>query len=122
MGEVIVRTTSNKKFICDLGNEKECWAEIDYEPFAFGKVLCFMEDCSDNHTLQIIKATGQSHNFGELSFVYFLNDSGTIYVKETGFVYPEGYMMGAILGGFCAFVAFVGKHLILGVIPMFKRN
>jgi hypothetical protein len=122
MGEIMVRTASNKNFICDLDNERECWTEIDYEPLVVGKVLCFMEDCSDKHTMQIIKATGRLHNFGELSFIYSLHDDGNIYVKQTGFVYLPGYMMGAILGGFSAFIAFVGKYLFLGIISLFRRD
>lgn len=122
MGDIIVRTASNKNFICDLDNEKECWTEIDYEPLVFGEVLCFMEDCPDDHTMQIIKATGRLHSFGELSFIYSLHDNGIIYVKQTGFVYLPGYMAGVILGGFCAFIAFVGKYLFLRIISFFQRN
>lgn len=58
MGDIIVQVASNKKFICDLDNEKECWTEIDYEPVVFGEVLCFIDNCPDTHTRQIIKARG----------------------------------------------------------------
>jgi hypothetical protein len=122
LGEVIIETTSNKKFICDLKNEKECWTEIDYEPVVFGKTLCFMEDCSDNHTLQIMKTTAQIHSFGELSTIYSLKDDGIIYVKHTGFPYLPGYMMGVIIGVLCSFIAFIGKYLFLGVISLFQKG
>jgi len=122
MGDIIIRTTSDKKFICNSYHEERCWIEIDYEPLVFGKVLCFMEDCPDNQTMQIIKATGRLHNFGELSFIYSLHDDGIIYVKHTGLVYLPGYMIGAIIGGFCAFIAFIGKHLFLRVISLFQKS
>lgn len=122
MGDIIVTTTSNKKFICDLDNEKKCWTEIDYEPLVSGRVLCFIEDCPDSHTIQIIRATGQLHSFGELSFLYSLRDDGTIQVKQTGSVYLPGYMMGVLLGGLSAFIAFIGKYLFLGMMSLFKRG
>lgn len=120
MGEIIVKTTSDKKFICDLDHEWKCWTEIDYEPIVFGNVLCF-KDCPENHTIQIIKVIGLLHNFGGLSFMYSLHDDGNIYVKISGFVYPPGYMIGAIFGGFCAFIAFIGKGLFSGIIHYSKK-
>jgi hypothetical protein len=122
MGDIIIITASKKKFICNLDSEKECWTEIDYEPLTFGKVLCFMQDCPDNHTMQIIKATGQFHNFGEISFIYSLLDDGIIYVKQTGFIYLPGYMMGAIIGGVCALIAFIAKYLFLRISSFFRRD
>lgn len=122
MGDIIVGTASNKKFICNLDNEEECWIAIDYDPWDMGRTLCFMEDCPNKNTVQMTKATGQSHNFGELSFIYSLHDDGIVYVKQTGFVYLPGYMMGAILGGFCAFVAFVSKHLFWGIVSFFQKD
>lgn len=122
MGEIIVKTASNKIFMCDLDNEKACWTEIDYEPLIFGNVLCFMENCPDNHIVQVIKATGRLHNFGELSFIYTLHDDGTIYVKQTGFVYLAGYMMGAILGGICASIVFIVNYLFIGMNSFLRSN
>lgn len=122
MSDVIVQTISNKKFKCNLRNEKECWTEVDYEPLELGKTLCSMEDCSNDHTVQMIRATRLAHSFGEISNIYSLHDDGIIYVRQTGFVYLEGYMMGAILGGFCAFIAFIGKYLFLGVISLFQKS
>jgi len=121
MGKIIVTTTSNKKFICNLGNEKECWTEIDYEPFAFGTIQCF-ENCRDNQVVQIIRATGQLHNFGELSFIYSLHDDGSVYVKQTGLVYLPGYIMGVIFGGFCALIAFIGKQLFMSIISLLRKK
>jgi len=122
MGEVIVRTLSNKKLTCNIYNEKSCWTEIDYDPWDIGKTLCFMEDCPDKNTVQMTKATGQAHSFGELSTIYSLHDDGIIYVKQTGFVYLPGYMMGAILGGFCASIGLIGKYLFLSMISFFRNR
>jgi len=122
MGDVIVKTASDKNFVCNSYNEDRCWTEIDYEPIVFGKVLCFLENCPDNHTVQMIKATGQLHNFGELSFIYALHDDGNIYLKHTGFVYLPGYMMGVILGGFCAFIVFIGRYVFLSIISFIPKT
>jgi hypothetical protein len=122
MGDIIVTTASNKNFICDLDNEKECWTEIDYEPLVNGRVLCFMGDCPDSHTMQIMKVTGRLHNFGELSFLYSLGDDGIIHVRQMGSVYLPGYMMGALLGGLSAFIAFISKYLFSGIIFLSKRG
>jgi hypothetical protein len=121
MGDVIIRTTTDEKFICDLDNEKECWAKVDYEPIVFGKIVCFKESCPDNHTVQIVKTTGQYHNFGELSFTYLLHEDGVIYVRQSGRLYLPGYLMGVIFGGICAAIAFVGRVLFLGLISLFRR-
>jgi len=121
MGGIIIRTRSNKDFTCDLDQEEECWTEIDYAAMSFGEVLCFVDDCPDEHTVQIVRAIGLMHNFGALSFKYSLRDDGNIYVKHTGIVFPTGFLMGAILGGVCAFIAFLGKYLIFAVLAAFQR-
>lgn len=121
-GDIVIRTESDKEFTCNIYHEERCWTEIDYEPLVFGTILCFREDCPDSQTTQMVKATGQLHNFGELSFIYSLRDDGVIYVKHSGFVYLPGYLMGAILGGCCAFFAFVGKYLFLGIISLIRRG
>jgi hypothetical protein len=122
MGDIIITTTSNKKFICDLDHEKECWTEINYEPLVFGKVICFTTDCPDDDTKQMVEAVGQLHNFGELSILYSLHNDGSIYVKQTGIIYASGYLMGMVLGGVCAVVAFIGKYLFFGINPLLHRN
>lgn len=121
MGSILVDTVTNKKYECDLGNETVCWTEIDYEPIPFGTVLCF-ENCFDDNVRQIIKATGQYHNFGELSFTYALRDDGLIYVKHSGFLYLPGYMMGVFLGGICTVVVVLGKYLFLSIASLFLRD
>lgn len=122
MGDIIITTASNKNFICDLDSEKECWTEIDYEPLLIGRVLCFMGDCPDSHTIQIMKASGRLHSFGELSFFYSLRDDGTIHVKQTGSVYLPGFMMGVLFGGLSAFLVFSSKYLMIGMMSILKRG
>jgi|GEM_PF-3822489 hypothetical protein len=122
MGDIIVGTASNKKLICNLSHEKECWTEINYEPLIFGKALCFMQNCPDNHTIQIVKVTGQMHSFGELSFTYSLHDNGTIYVKQSGFIYLAGYIMGIFVGGVCSLIAFIVKSLWLGINSSLQKD
>lgn len=111
MSEVIIKTVSNEKFKCNLGNEKECWTVVQYEPLELGKSECFIVDCPNKKIIQMMRATSLAHSFGEVSNIYSLHNDGVIYVKQTGFVYIEGYIMGAILGGLCALITFIGKRL-----------
>jgi hypothetical protein len=122
MGDIIITTTSNKKFICDLDHENECWTEINYEPLFFGKVICFIKDCPNDKTKQMVEAVGRLHSFGELSIVYSLHNDGSIYVKQTGMIYASGYLIGAILGGVCAVIAFIGKHLFFRINSLLHKN
>ena len=121
LGKIIVTTDSNKKFVCDLENEKDCWTEVDYQPYALGTLQCY-KDCRDKHIVQIISATGQFHNFGALSHIYSLHDDGSIFVKETGAIYLPGYVLGGIAGGICALIAFIGKRLLMTIISLFEKG
>ena len=124
MGDVVVRTISNKRFMCNIYDEKACWVELDtqYGLFEGSKTLCFKGNCPDERTVQMEKAGAALHGFGEPSTIYSLRANGAIYVKQTGIVYWPGYVAGIIIGGFCAFVVFVGKNLFLGIISFAQRN
>ena len=121
-GGIVIKTISNKMLVCNSYHEERCWTEIEHEPILFGDILCFKEDCPDQRTLQMIKATGRLHNFGELSFIYSFRDDGYIYIRHKGLVYLPGYMMGAIIGGICVLIAFIGKHLFYGISKFLHRD
>lgn len=121
LGDVIVRTISNNKLLCNIDHEEECWTEVDYDPLDLGKILC-VGNCPNKHTMQMMEATVLVHSFVVVSTRYSLNDDGIIYIKQKGVIYPDGYMIGAIVGGFCAFIAFLGKDLIFTILDVFKRG
>src|SRR5688572_20246401 len=52
LGDVIVRTISNKKFICNIFHEEVCWTEVDYDPLELGTTLC-AGDCPNKHAEQM---------------------------------------------------------------------
>jgi hypothetical protein len=122
LSDVIVQTTSNKKYSCNIFNEKECWTKVDYTPLQLGKTSCFMNDCPNTNVVQITRAIIQVHNFGEVSNIYALHNDGTIYVKQTGFVYLEGYVMGVLLGAFCASITFVCKYIFRSITSLFRAG
>jgi hypothetical protein len=117
---VTVRTTSDEKFLCNIYNEKECWIEVRYESLQGRPLWCFPEDYSTEHTVQIVKACSQSHNFGIIGTIYSLHDDGIIYVKHKGYISPEGYCFGTIFGLFFAILAFIGKRLFLAITSFFQ--
>ncbi len=121
LGDLVVRTISKKKFFCSIIHEEECWIEVDYDPLDFGKTLC-AGDCPNKHTVQMMETTALAHTFVAVTMTYSLNDDGIIYLKQKGIIYPHGYMMGAFIGGFCAFTAFLGKNLIFTILDAFKRR
>jgi hypothetical protein len=108
MGDVTIETMSNKKLLCNIDHEKECWVKLDnnYQPFNLGKTLC-LEDCPDKHTLQMMSASYEILFFARPAILYALHDDGIIYVRHTGIIFWPGYIMGVILGGFCAFIVFL---------------
>ena len=121
LGVVIVGTISNNKFICNIIHEEECWTEVDYDPLELGKTLC-AGDCPNKHTVQVTETTALAHSFAAVTMTYSLNDDGIIYLKQKGIIYPHGYMIGVLVGGFCGFIAFLGKYLIFTILSAFKRG
>ena len=114
MSNILIDTVTDNKYECNLNNESDCWTEVNYEPIAFGTVLCF-RNCHDRNVKQVIKATGQNHSFGEVSFIYELRDDGVIYVRHMGFLYLPGYMLGTFIGALSAFIAYIFKRLLFRV-------
>jgi hypothetical protein len=124
MGDVVVRTITNKMFRCNIYDKEACWFEqvTQYPPFDGSETLCFEGNCPDEHTVQMRKVSAALHGFGEPSTIYSLRDNGMVFVKQTGVIYWPGYVVGAVLGGICAFIAFTGKNLLIGIISLFQRK
>ena|SRR5215217_408931 len=120
LGDVIVRTVSNKKFLCNIVHEEECWIEVDYQPLSMGKTLC-EGNCPNTYNLQIMESTVLAHSFVAVSTRYSLNNDGVIRIKQKVVVFPDGYMIGVILGLFCSGVAFAVKYLCFKILKLFQR-
>ena len=122
LGDVTVRTFSNKKLTCNIYSEEECWTEIDGNPWDMSTSLCFMKDCPNNEIVQMKKTTIQNHNFGESTTIYSLNDKGVVSIKQTGFIYYTGYMIATMLAAICAFIVFIGKHILVVFIASLRKE
>jgi hypothetical protein len=122
LGDVVIKTNLDRIFVCNIYEEDACWHEIKKIPLDLSTPICFLNECTDDHIVQIVQATIQFHSFGHLTTIFSLNDNGIVYTRQTGFVDIGGLVLGGILGGIFAIGTFVIKRISLAVTEFFRSR